>query len=193
MQHNCPVPILQNEWEFNQLLYLYKELKPKTVIEIGSFFGGTLFHWIKENNNIQTIFTIDLPIPKIDHRYYQMIDCRNKWGEWIGNSIRHFDIRKPSQDTSAISEVRSGLNNELADFLFIDGSHEYEDVRKDFDNYSPFIREGGIIALHDISYSPGVSMYWQELKAVSGYNTIEVIGSSRADMPERFGIGIIVK
>lgn len=192
MDNRCPVPMLQNEWEFNQLLCLYKNLNAKTVIEIGSFFGGTLWHWINSNPSLQNIHTIDFPIPKSDHRYYQMIECRNQWTLWT-EGLNHYDIKDLSQKESVISKVKKNLNGELADFLFIDGSHEYKDVRMDFQNYYVFVREGGLIALHDIFYSKGVSMFWEELKSVSGHNIIEIKGGSRIGLGEYFGIGIICK
>jgi hypothetical protein len=42
------------------------------------------------------------------------------------------------------------------DLLFIDANHEYNSVRRDFDQWSPFLKVGGVIALHDVSPSwPG--------------------------------------
>ena len=41
------------------------------------------------------------------------------------------------------------------DFVFIDASHDEESVRKDIAAWLPKIRQGGILAGHDISY-PGV-------------------------------------
>jgi len=35
------------------------------------------------------------------------------------------------------------------DFIFIDGDHSIEGIRKDWDDWSKKIRKGGIIALHD--------------------------------------------
>jgi hypothetical protein len=35
------------------------------------------------------------------------------------------------------------------DFLFIDGDHSYEGVKKDFELYSTILSEKGIIMLHD--------------------------------------------
>ena len=35
------------------------------------------------------------------------------------------------------------------DFLFIDGDHSYDGVRKDWDDWTPLVREGGRVALHD--------------------------------------------
>ena len=35
------------------------------------------------------------------------------------------------------------------DFLFIDGNHEYQMVKLDFDEWTPTIKPGGILAMHD--------------------------------------------
>jgi hypothetical protein len=35
------------------------------------------------------------------------------------------------------------------DFLFIDGDHSYDGVRRDWDDWTPLVREGGRVALHD--------------------------------------------
>lgn len=36
------------------------------------------------------------------------------------------------------------------DFLFIDASHEYEDVLRDFVDWSPHVKPGGVVAFHDV-------------------------------------------
>jgi hypothetical protein len=38
------------------------------------------------------------------------------------------------------------------DFVFIDGFHSYSQVKKDMDNYSKFIRKGGVISCHDYKH-----------------------------------------
>mgnify|MGYP003137834580 CR=1 FL=1 len=38
------------------------------------------------------------------------------------------------------------------DAVFIDGNHSYEYVKKDLENYLPKVKEGGIIALHDVNF-----------------------------------------
>ncbi len=49
------------------------------------------------------------------------------------------------------------------DFVFIDGSHHYEDVKKDFHLILPFVKENGWIALHDVTPAfPGVWRLWRE-------------------------------
>jgi predicted O-methyltransferase YrrM len=46
-------------------------------------------------------------------------------------------------------EVVSNYEDESLDFCFIDGSHEYEDVKKDIQAYLKKVKKGGILAGHD--------------------------------------------
>ena len=39
---------------------------------------------------------------------------------------------------------------EPIDLLFIDGNHEFEAVLQDYEQWSPLIKDGGIIAFHDV-------------------------------------------
>jgi predicted O-methyltransferase YrrM len=42
----------------------------------------------------------------------------------------------------------NSVPNEL-DFIFIDGDHSYEGIKRDWDDWSKKLKIGGIIALHD--------------------------------------------
>jgi predicted O-methyltransferase YrrM len=62
------------------------------------------------------------------------------------------------------------------DFLFIDGDHRYEGVKRDFEMYSPLVRRERIIAFHDIVPEPpenvgGVPDFWNEIK--HGFSHVE--------------------
>jgi len=37
------------------------------------------------------------------------------------------------------------------DLLFIDANHGYDEVHRDFEQWTPFVRVGGVVALHDVS------------------------------------------
>jgi len=64
-----------------------------------------------------------------------------------------------------------GLSHEVAkkwktpiDFLFIDGSHQYDDVLADFDGFFPYVVPGGLIAFHDVDETwPEVLKAWHEV------------------------------
>ena len=77
--------------------------------------------------------------------------------------------------------------------LFIDASHAYEDVKKDYELYSPLCSD--IIAIHDIEthrYSRKkeyeVWKFWDELKAQKDYSFISICGKK-----DHMGIGVIIK
>lgn len=62
------------------------------------------------------------------------------------------------------------LGGRSIDFLFIDGDHTYSGIKRDFQDYSPYVRHGGVIAFHDIVFNPANSSdfevwrFWRELK-----------------------------
>ena len=43
----------------------------------------------------------------------------------------------------------SGRGEAAVDFVFIDGDHSYEGLRADWEAWSPLLRKGGVIGLHD--------------------------------------------
>ncbi|SEV88801.1 Methyltransferase domain-containing protein [Chitinophaga sp. YR573] len=202
---HCPVPILQSPWEFSKLLEIYKTLKPRKVVEIGSFYGGTLWWWTRiwgrryyseygsdtpvnmpgnwgSIGNLEHLTSIDYPIGPSDSRYEEMLRCRAMWPEWTAGIDFH-DIQGDSHNQITVQRVKQLYPDNDVDFLFIDGDHSYAGVKADFENYSTFVRPGGLIVFHDVCGLPEVKQYWQEIK-----------GSHRATEicePEGWGIGII--
>jgi predicted O-methyltransferase YrrM len=92
-----------------------------------------------------------------------------------GQSIRL--MRADSHSPETLNEVRKVLGGRPVDFLFIDGDHTYEGVRKDFEMYSSLVRKGGIIAFHDICPGPaanvgGVPGFWEEISAKQACRSI---------------------
>jgi len=80
------------------------------------------------------------------------------------------------------------------DFLFIDGDHSYEGVKKDFEMYSPLVKKEGIIAFHDIApngiseLTGGVPRFWKEIEKKNCHQ--EIINNQNQ---EGFGIGVLIK
>lgn len=66
-------------------------------------------------------------------------------------------IRMTSLDAVSLYENRS------LDFIFIDASHEYEDVKKDIIAWYPKLKLGGIIAGHDYTSYDGVKQAVDEI------------------------------
>jgi hypothetical protein len=67
---------------------------------------------------------------------------------------RVYLIRGDSYANSTLKKVKEILDEQGLSFLFIDGDHTYEGVKKDFEMYSNLVGEGGVIAFHDIVPGP---------------------------------------
>lgn len=190
--NGCPVTILQNEWEFKNLLDIYKTLRPKNILEIGTFFGGTLWHWLKYDTDkkIEKMICLDYPVPSSDDRYEEMIQSKQKWNDWLKDSnkdIFFFLISEDSKSPEAYKKIESIFRNKDIDLLFIDGGHDYETVSSDFEKYSPFVRKNGLIVFHDVVGCGEVKDYWNKIK--NNFRYIEIFNGTENGM----GIGIITK
>lgn len=53
---------------------------------------------------------------------------------------------------------------EELDLLFIDGSHEYSDVKMDYERHRDRVRTGGVILFHDPVSWPGVGRFLEEIR-----------------------------
>jgi predicted O-methyltransferase YrrM len=157
----------QIRYEITKLLEILADLRPKVVLEIGTAGGGTLFLFTRVADTEAKIISIDLPGGPFGGGY----------PEWRMRLYRAFSrgkqriylIRKDSHDPETLEELKRILGGEKIDFLFIDGDHRYEGVRRDFEMYGPLVRKGGIIAFHDIVPGPselvgGVPKFWSEIK-----------------------------
>jgi SAM-dependent methyltransferase len=79
---------------------------------------------------------------------------------------------------------------EPIDLLFIDGSHQYDDVLADFESFYPHLKPGGIVAFHDVVETwPGPLKCWQEIASRRlsniGYCTTLAFGKKRKHDPEK--------
>ena len=91
------------------------------------------------------------------------------------------------------AQVGVALNGKLLDLLFLDGDHSLQGVTRDFDMYAPLVREGGVIALHDIKgdvpVGTGIPALWRSLQ--DRFESVEIVDDHRP--PRGLGIGVIVK
>ena len=160
---------------------LVRFLNPKVIVDLGVDWGYSTFSFA---------------LPRIGHTY----GIDNFTGDtFVGtdeNRLKYnFVTMKREklhlQDNLTLIE---GDFNEVAqtwdktiDILHIDGSHKYEDITRDFETWSKFVTDNGIILLHDTCIESlngndyGVKKFFDEL-----------------DMPKFtfthcFGLGVICK
>jgi len=175
--------------EILELLRILDKKKPKIVLEIGTANGGTLFLFSRIASEDATIISVDLPGGQFGGGY-------PKWKIPLYKAFRlpkqklHL-IRGDSHSKETLEKTKNVLNSRKADFLFIDGDHTYEGVRRDFEMYSSLVEEEGIIAFHDIVIGPkenvgGVPKFWREEK--DNYACKEIVKDWKQG---GYGIGVL--
>ena len=173
--------------EMERLLSIVEKSHPKTVLEIGTAKGGTLFLFSQIASEDAHLISVDLPVE------------RGGYSDWKVPFYKSFAkenqkielIREDSHSEETFEKIRKILKDRKVDFLFIDGDHSYEGVKKDFEMYNSLVRENGLIAFHDIIKHPpeiscNVSKFWDEVK--DKYESTEIVDNKNQKWA---GIGVI--
>ena len=137
---------------YDVLPNLIRERNYQSGIEIGVFCGG---HAEKILETGCQLIGID---PYMDYEPgMPLLDSQDDW-DCLNDTVT-FDIllakyKKyiPMRELSDWALLIHFLDNILYDFIFIDGLHTYDQLKKDLENYSPLIRKGGVIACHDYNH-----------------------------------------
>lgn len=177
----------QDPQEIVELAKLVKEHKPRVIVEIGTYKGGTLFIWSRLNPSAKKIISIDLPGGQYGGGYSdKRIKLYRHFCHDRKNTEMHF-IRANSHLRSTFESLKEILNGQTIDFLYIDADHTYNGVKTDFDMYSQLMSPGGIIGFHDIRNMKNNYQVWQFWNDIKGdYNYSEIVGEN-----SRTGNGII--
>ena len=77
----------------------------------------------------------------------------------------HF-IKGSSHDPLTLQAVKDVLpEGKLLNIILIDGGHSYDDVKADYYDYYPLVKDGGLIILHDVcNVNCGVPDFWKEIQ-----------------------------
>jgi predicted O-methyltransferase YrrM len=186
--YNTPIECtMQSPWELSHVIS--EELVPrkiKSMVEIGTFKGGTLWQWLKciEDNASFTAIDAYDPAYSFDKGadYY-----RELFNEWANPKNIDFELIDGDSSDLDILEVIKNKYPEGIDCLFIDGNHLYDYVKNDFVLYGELVKPGGIIVMHDILLSPDVIIFWREIQH-AGYKTKQYAIKERP-----YGIGVVYK
>lgn len=179
---------MQIRSELMELAEIIAALKPVRALEIGTARGGTLFLLCRLAAARATVISVDLPHGDFGAGYSPLRIPLYKRFAGPGQTL-HL-IRADSHRTDTLQRVTNILRAEPLDYLFIDGDHTYEGVKRDFQMYSPLVRKGGRVVFHDIAPHPQglggeVPRFWSEIK--DQYLSREIITDSTGG----YGIGVL--
>lgn len=176
----APVQVFQRDWEFSTLLELFRDRQPRRILEVGSYHGGTLYHWLHNATKNSLVVSVDT---------YTAADNRDLYPEWANGHT----LEVIQGDSASEKTVERVAEHAPYEWVFIDADHLYENVKADWENYQPMCGQGGIIALHDIYSDPNlhpeieVNRLWREIQA-RGYITQELVCNTQLAWS---GIGVV--
>lgn len=152
--------MMQKRSEILQLVQRVAELRPKVIVELGTAQGGTLFVWTQIASEL--VVSCDLRHESRQAAVFRQFPPP-------GSSCKVELVTGDTHTAPFQDQLKAKLGGRPVDFLFVDGDHTREGVARDFADYGPLVRSGGIIAFHDIVHRQAietnqVGAFWDELK-----------------------------
>lgn len=138
-------PHTQTTSEERELLVRYLP-GAKRIVEIGVYEGATTALLAEHADPDAVIYGIDPMFPG------RLGIC---WGEVVAKHVtRKARSRGQVRFIRRLSHEAANHINGMVDFIFIDGDHSIEGIRRDWETWAPRIKPGGIVALHDSYPAP---------------------------------------
>lgn len=167
-------------WHGNDDLFarLIDEVVPTLVIEVGSWYGQstiTMAKHLKARHGSAKLIAVDTWLGAIEfigaggerdlllkngypQAYYQFLS------NVLHNAVQ--DVVIPFPQTSLIAARYFAQKQLQPELVYIDASHEYEDVKADLEAYWPLVRKGGVMFGDDFDTNwPGVMQAVKEFAA----------------------------
>ena len=198
---------LKKKKDGNFLLNHIRLKKPKNFLEIGVFHGVTsrnvceLLYSFHGNDfkftgidlfvNDETLLK-DEYIPKIKFSnplktiYYKYIVRLDPYS--VDSILRL--LKKFQKNVNIIkgnsNKVLKEINVDKFDYVFLDGGHKYETVKKDLENLTQIVNNNGTILCddYDLSYAPGVKKAIEDFVSEKNFN-LKILNSRFAEITKR--------
>jgi predicted O-linked N-acetylglucosamine transferase (SPINDLY family)/predicted O-methyltransferase YrrM len=150
----------QEEYLFNKVQTLPEDA---VIVEIGSFKGRSTvamaYACIGTRRKIYSIDTWDGNDSDFSERQFFEIWQQNVQNNGLEDYV--LPLRGYSHDI--LKGWHKLADGKAIDFIFIDGSHQYLDVLKDFEMSFPLVKDGGWIAFHDVIHTwTGPERVWHK-------------------------------
>ena len=161
---------------------LIKKYKPRVIVELGVHYGDSYFTFCQACEELE----LETQLFGIDH--WQGDEQTGFYEDEVFAAVSSYNEEfYPEQSTLLRMEFEEALQrfeDGAIDLLHIDGNHEYESVKKDFENWLPKLQKGGLILMHDILVERedyGVKKLWEEIARTYSTETHQ----------KDFGLGVI--
>lgn len=140
------------------------------VVEIGSFQGKSTIFLAKASTKVVSIDPHEGNVSGgiLSPTYKAFIKHLTRAG-----------IRKNVRDVISTSKEAVKKWNKPISYLFIDGLHDEAHAREDYELWSPYVVDGGIVAMHDAfcGWEGARNVAMEHIVRSDSYNEIGVVGS----------------
>ncbi len=171
-----------NLYEASQISAIIERIKPRTMLEIGTFIGLSTGVLVQTSPPDSILVCIDpnLPVNVLSERFHYFESRGSLW--FVRNMLEHFEKLQKTvvlegcfTPMSALYRDRllaHGGNPESVavigesardfapyDLVFVDGDHNEESVYADLSLVCHYISEDALIILHDLSGDWGIHVF----------------------------------
>jgi predicted O-methyltransferase YrrM len=147
----------EEAWRLHRAAAEIPDQAPATVVEIGSWKGRStiaLATGVGARPGGGVVLAVD---PHRGGRAHELTGEPDTFAAFEENlrGSGVADLVEPLRETSLAARGR--VPDDSVDLLFLDGSHERDDVIADIDAWAPALRAGATVAFHDAISYPGVA------------------------------------
>jgi len=133
------------------------ERAPKRILELGTGNG-------RFSNIIIRAMPDDAQFATLDHNPGSQ-DTYERLKRLERGTQEIFGFCGDSACPGTLDVVKTVMGDDPVDMIFVDTDHTVETTRREVELWLPYVREGGILAFHDIYTSAdGVQIVWRELQ-----------------------------
>lgn len=160
VENFTPLPEDLQGWNSNSPIFkdLVEEVKPKVIIEVGSWKGASAIQMAKAAQALglnTKLYCIDTWLGSLEFRENEEYFGGNSWGrmllhgypqvyyQFLSNII-HQGVVEMIEPVPSISRDAAPFVPQ-ADLIYLDGNHYYEAVLEDLRTFWPKLRPGGIM------------------------------------------------
>jgi hypothetical protein len=164
-----PLPEDLQGWNSQHPIFeqLIREVKPKTIVEVGTWKGASAIQMgllCKANNLNTKIYCVDTWLGSVEF-WTEFADTPERdlmlrngypqiYYQFLSNVVHNNlqDVIIPIPNTSANAAKILAYHKIKADLIYVDASHEYDDVKADILMYRPLLNEGGAMMGDDYGW-----------------------------------------
>jgi len=179
---------LPSTWKGHEdfAIWLVQKMKPSVIVDLGVDYGFSTFVFAAPK--IGKVYGIDWF--KGD-KLTGLRDNEKNVLAILGALKERFNIKNIEIIKGEFSEVAKTWTIPI-DILHIDGSHNYKDVKRDYETWSKFTKKDGVILFHDIE----VLDEWLKPEYIGKFGVRKLF--DEIDLPKfeflhSFGLGVVSK